>query len=80
MTGLYAESHGLVANVCFVRYPVSISASHVPQVFFDPVSGDTFRYTDPTHSWNASWWSGEPAWATAVKAGLKTANLMWYVE
>ncbi|KAG8935051.1 hypothetical protein FRC01_009091 [Tulasnella sp. 417] len=60
MTGLYAESHGLVANT-----------------FFDPISEDTFRYTDPTHSWNASWWGGEPAWATAVKAGLKTANLMW---
>ncbi|KIO34326.1 hypothetical protein M407DRAFT_16861 [Tulasnella calospora MUT 4182] len=60
MTGLYAESHGLVANT-----------------FFDPISGETFRYTDPKHSWNASWWGGEPAWATAVKAGLTTANLMW---
>ncbi|KAG8907981.1 hypothetical protein FRB99_001147 [Tulasnella sp. 403] len=60
MTGLFAESHGIVANL-----------------FFDPKSGKSFRYSDPSQSWDASWWFGEPVWETAEKAGLRTANLMW---
>ncbi|KAF8532093.1 Phosphodiest-domain-containing protein [Gautieria morchelliformis] len=60
LTGLYAESHGIVANN-----------------FWDPETGSVFSYSDPKLSWNASWWSGEPIWETASKAGLITANLMW---
>ncbi|KAG9015293.1 hypothetical protein FRB93_012992 [Tulasnella sp. JGI-2019a] len=60
MTGLYGESHGIVANT-----------------FFDPVTGRSFDYTKPELSWDASWWQGEPVWATAQKAGIPTANLMW---
>ncbi|KAF8588935.1 Phosphodiest-domain-containing protein [Ramaria rubella] len=60
LTGLYAESHGIVANN-----------------FWDPETDTAFSYSDPKLSWNASWWSGEPIWETASKAGLITANLMW---
>lgn len=60
MTGLYPESHGIIAND-----------------FVDPETNDHFIYQRPDHSWNASWWGGEPMWETARKAGLKTANLMW---
>ncbi|KAG9078365.1 hypothetical protein FS749_009601 [Ceratobasidium sp. UAMH 11750] len=60
MTGLYPESHGIIAND-----------------FVDPLTGDHFIYQRTDHSWNASWWGGEPMWETARKAGLLTANLMW---
>ncbi|EJT98619.1 Phosphodiest-domain-containing protein [Dacryopinax primogenitus] len=60
MTGLYPETHGIIAND-----------------FWDPVSTKEFVYTDPERSWDPYWWSGEPVWATAGKAGLTTANLMW---
>ena len=60
MTGLYAESHGIVAND-----------------FFDPRTGKEFIYTSPEHSWPAEWWGGEPIWSTVVKAGMKSAVLMW---
>ncbi|KIJ54235.1 hypothetical protein M422DRAFT_153652 [Sphaerobolus stellatus SS14] len=60
LTGLYAESHGIVANN-----------------FYDPESQNSFYYSDPKKSWNASWWNGEPIWETVEKAGFKTANLMW---
>ncbi|KDQ10537.1 hypothetical protein BOTBODRAFT_36062 [Botryobasidium botryosum FD-172 SS1] len=49
----------------------------VANTFYDPVVGATFEYTDPKRSWDANWWYGEPMWATAGKAGLITANLMW---
>lgn len=38
---------------------------------------EQFYYTDPKRSWNSSWWLGEPIWATAQNAGLKSAVLMW---
>lgn len=60
MTGLYPETHGIIAND-----------------FWDPVSTKEFVYTDPERSWDPYWWHGEPVWATADKAGLITANLMW---
>ncbi|GAA98799.1 uncharacterized protein L969DRAFT_76526 [Mixia osmundae IAM 14324] len=59
-TGLYAESHGIVAND-----------------FYDPSDDTEFVYTDSSKSWASKWWGGEPIWSTAVKAGIKTANLMW---
>jgi len=60
MTGLYAESHGIVANN-----------------FWDPETGNEFHYNTREGCWNASWWSGEPMWESAGKAGMITANLMW---
>ncbi|KDQ62542.1 hypothetical protein JAAARDRAFT_122323 [Jaapia argillacea MUCL 33604] len=60
MTGLYAESHGIVANN-----------------FWDPETDTEFHYNSITHSWNASWWFGEPMWETADRADMITANLMW---
>ncbi|EJD41238.1 Phosphodiest-domain-containing protein [Auricularia subglabra TFB-10046 SS5] len=60
MTGLYAESHGIIANT-----------------FWDPVTDAYFDYTNPERSWGAHWWLGEPIWATAERAGIRSANLMW---
>ncbi|KAB5591542.1 Type I phosphodiesterase/nucleotide pyrophosphatase [Ceratobasidium theobromae] len=60
MTGLYPESHGIIANE-----------------FIEPETGAHFFYQHPDESWDAAWWGGEPMWETAVKAGMKTANLMW---
>ncbi|CEL52889.1 hypothetical protein RSOLAG1IB_05957 [Rhizoctonia solani AG-1 IB] len=60
MTGLFPESHGIIANE-----------------FIEPETGAHFFYQHPDESWDANWWGGEPMWETAVKAGMKTANLMW---
>lgn len=60
MTGLYAESHGIIGNN-----------------FWDPVMKTEFHYNRIESCWNPAWWSGEPMWETAGKAGLITANLMW---
>lgn len=59
-TGLYAESHGIVANVS--RYLLlNMFISDIPtQNFWDPETNSTFLYSDPQQSWNASWWHGEP--------------------
>ncbi|CAE6444471.1 unnamed protein product [Rhizoctonia solani] len=59
-TGLFPESHGIIANE-----------------FIEPDTGAHFFYQHPDESRDADWWGGEPMWETAVKAGLKTANLMW---
>ncbi|KDR82590.1 hypothetical protein GALMADRAFT_1347468 [Galerina marginata CBS 339.88] len=60
MTGLYAESHGIVANN-----------------FWDPTVEEEFHYNRISSAWNPAWWFGEPMWATAEKAGITAANLMW---
>lgn len=60
LTGLYAESHGIIANT-----------------FWDPVTDAYFDYSNRDRSWGAHWWWGEPIWATAERAGIRTANLMW---
>ncbi|KAF9646033.1 Phosphodiest-domain-containing protein [Thelephora ganbajun] len=61
MTGLYAESHGIVANNFWD--PVS-------EREFNP-------YNTRAGSLDSFWWLGEPMWETAGKAGMITANLMW---
>ncbi|KAF9783199.1 Phosphodiest-domain-containing protein [Thelephora terrestris] len=61
MTGLYAESHGIVANSFWD--PVS-------EQEFNP-------YNTRAGSLQPFWWLGEPMWETAGKAGMITANLMW---
>ncbi|KAI0755226.1 Phosphodiest-domain-containing protein [Daedaleopsis nitida] len=60
MTGLYAETHGIVGNN-----------------FWDPATGLVFEYNRIESAWIPGWWSGEPMWETAEKAGVRTANLMW---
>jgi len=61
MTGLYAESHGIVANNFW---------DPVIEREFNP-------YNTRAGSLDPSWWLGEPMWETAGKAGMITANLMW---
>lgn len=65
LTGLYAESHGIVANDFHAVKPPSSSA------------GRSFLYTDPARSWDPSWWRGVPIWASAERSGIDTAVLMW---
>lgn len=36
-----------------------------------------FRISDPAAVTDARWWGGEPLWATAEKAGLRTATMFW---
>ncbi|BGP34102.1 hypothetical protein JCM10296v2_005917 [Rhodotorula toruloides] len=45
--------------------------------FYDPELGKEFVYTEPGKSWGSEWWGGEPIWATASKASLRSAVLMW---
>ncbi|GAA5823294.1 hypothetical protein JCM11251_007556 [Rhodosporidiobolus azoricus] len=45
--------------------------------FWDPKLQKEFVYTEPGKSWEGEWWGGEPIWSTAVKAGLRSAVLMW---
>lgn len=45
--------------------------------FTDTSTHKQFYYTNPSQSWNASWWRGEPIWATAQRSGLNSAVLMW---
>ncbi|KIJ66879.1 hypothetical protein HYDPIDRAFT_85278 [Hydnomerulius pinastri MD-312] len=59
LTGLYAESHGIIAND-----------------FYDPHSDSIFTYNRPGTG-EARWWLGEPIWETVMRAGLRSANIMW---
>ncbi|GAA5873558.1 hypothetical protein JCM8547_005618 [Rhodosporidiobolus lusitaniae] len=45
--------------------------------FWDPSTQKEFNYQEPARSWSASWWGGEPIWATVVKSALRSAVLMW---
>ncbi|KAL8387426.1 hypothetical protein RB595_009911 [Gaeumannomyces hyphopodioides] len=49
----------------------------VGNTFWDPELKAEFYYTDPTRSLDPKWWGGEPFWATAEKAGIRTAIHMW---
>lgn len=49
----------------------------VGNTFWDPALQEEFFYTDPARSMQAKWWGGEPLWATAEKAGVRTAVHMW---
>ncbi|TLD07531.1 hypothetical protein PgNI_10753 [Pyricularia grisea] len=49
----------------------------VGNTFYDPELKTDFYYTDPGRSLDPKWWGGEPFWATAEKAGIRTAIHMW---
>ncbi|TLS22244.1 uncharacterized protein PpBr36_09774 [Pyricularia pennisetigena] len=49
----------------------------VGNTFYDPALKTDFYYTDPGRSLDPKWWGGEPFWATAEKAGIRTAIHMW---
>lgn len=72
MTGLYAESHGIVANVSPMQYPLLISSSQTPKNFWDPDSGLEFHYSNPDITWDPAWWYGEPVIPFAFRAMLYT--------
>nr|XP_031857489.1 uncharacterized protein CI109_007108 [Kwoniella shandongensis]KAA5524561.1 hypothetical protein CI109_007108 [Kwoniella shandongensis] len=65
MTGLYAESHGIVANDFWD-----------PRVFGEGKGGH-FMYTDSEKSWHSEWWLGEPIWSVVEREGRKSAVSMW---
>ncbi|THG95374.1 hypothetical protein EW145_g7971 [Phellinidium pouzarii] len=82
MTGLYAESHGIVANVrhIFSRC-VSFRATDFVYTnsknFWDPNTNTEFHYNKENSTWVSTWWFGEPMWETTGRAGVISANLMW---
>ncbi|KAH0536002.1 hypothetical protein FGG08_007101 [Glutinoglossum americanum] len=45
--------------------------------FWDPDFQQEFYYVDRSVSMLPKWWGGEPLWATAENAGVKTAIHMW---
>ncbi|WVQ85744.1 hypothetical protein IAT38_007911 [Cryptococcus sp. DSM 104549] len=63
MTGLYPESHGIIANDFW-------------DPLFKGEGGH-FMYTDSEKSWHSEWWLGEPIWSVVERAGRKSAVSMW---
>jgi predicted AlkP superfamily pyrophosphatase or phosphodiesterase len=49
----------------------------VGNTFWDPDIQAEFYYTDPDRSLDPKWWGGEPFWATAEAAGIRSAIHMW---
>ena len=45
--------------------------------FFDPESGQFFRYNQPASALDPRWWRGEPIWVTAIRQGRKAATAFW---
>jgi predicted AlkP superfamily pyrophosphatase or phosphodiesterase len=45
--------------------------------FRDPTTGEVFDYTNSEVMLNPKWWKGQPFWALAKEAGLKTATYFW---
>lgn len=44
---------------------------------WDPATGRTFALSRRQEVQDPMWWSGEPIWATAGRAGLRTATMFW---
>ncbi|KAK7110986.1 hypothetical protein V1264_014774 [Littorina saxatilis] len=62
VTGLYEESHGVVANNMYD---------------LDSNTAFTLTYSGPDTN-ASLWWEGaEPIWVSAVKAGLKAGTIFW---
>ncbi|KAG0173780.1 hypothetical protein DFQ29_007757 [Apophysomyces sp. BC1021] len=49
----------------------------ISNYFYDSALNDTFNYKDPTHSWDAKWWGGEPIWNSAVRQNKSAGVIMW---
>ncbi|KAK3852388.1 hypothetical protein Pcinc_041023 [Petrolisthes cinctipes] len=49
----------------------------VGNYFYDPVDKDIFSLFDTDATGKSKWWTAEPLWTTAEKAGLKTAQYLW---
>lgn len=49
----------------------------VGNYFYDPATGDKFSLFDDNSTGMAKWWTSEPIWTTAEKAGLRTAQFLW---
>ena len=49
----------------------------VGNTFWDPELEEEFYYTDPGRSMQPKWWTAEPVWNTAEKAGIRSAIHMW---
>ncbi|KAK0555617.1 hypothetical protein OC845_000188 [Tilletia horrida] len=93
LTGLYASSHGIVANEFHIQpkpkksetkigkngAAAAAAAATSPEWNIDAnlAPGREFYYSDPARSWFSSWWLGQPIWATAERAGIPTAVHMW---
>lgn len=45
--------------------------------FFDPESGQFFRYNQPASALDPRWWGGEPVWVTAIRQGRRAATAFW---
>ena len=45
--------------------------------FFDPATGQFFRFNQPQTIRDSRWWGGEPIWVTAIKQGRKAATAFW---
>jgi hypothetical protein len=59
MTGLYAESHGIVANVNAL-FDVLCTLLTSLKNFWDPVTQEEFHYNQAESAWKSTWWLGEP--------------------
>uniref|UniRef100_A0A2P2HXN9 Ectonucleotide pyrophosphatase/phosphodiesterase family member 6 n=1 Tax=Hirondellea gigas TaxID=1518452 RepID=A0A2P2HXN9_9CRUS len=45
--------------------------------FYDPVDKDYFALFDADSTGKKKWWTAEPIWTTATKAGLRVAAYLW---
>ncbi|WVR05549.1 hypothetical protein IAU60_002568 [Kwoniella sp. DSM 27419] len=75
MTGLYPESHGIIANDFWD--PLFVSSSSADGSSEDETTGAQFVYTEEDKSWDARWWWGEPIWSVVERAKRKSAVIMW---
>jgi len=93
-TGLHAESHGIVANVRFQTFFITnnlyaLRISGIPfqrksftiinQTVLTFLNGGLVNLLSYTPLWCNSPTDLQQMWETAMKAGILTANLMWWV-
>ncbi|XP_053652061.2 glycerophosphocholine cholinephosphodiesterase ENPP6 [Cherax quadricarinatus] len=49
----------------------------VGNYFYDPQTEEVFSLFDKESTGKQKWWTSEPIWTTAEKAGLRTAQFLW---
>ena len=47
--------------------------------FYDPKQGQQFNIDTAELVGQSQWWKGDPIWSIAERAGVTTANLIWWV-